>query len=203
MALFAGDNPIMSGDELTYDYNFDPFSAKNVQECRCGSDNCRGVLGPKPKDQKPLKVAIKATVKAGKRKLKELLAGEQDTEPASPKKRKIKEAKGLKRAASSATLSVANGAKSLKRSVSVSMLNVHQAVSSKLTQTDKPSRARGLRQSKLSSMSLDLMMDDEPAGNSLTKKDSVPKNVVRSMRGGRVASESTIRLVSDAAAAIE
>ena len=49
MALFAGDGPIMTGEELTYDYNFDPFSAKNVQECRCGSDNCRGVLGPKPK----------------------------------------------------------------------------------------------------------------------------------------------------------
>ncbi|KAH6855288.1 hypothetical protein B0I37DRAFT_303548 [Chaetomium sp. MPI-CAGE-AT-0009] len=52
MALFAGDRPIMTGEELTYDYNFDPFSAKNVQKCLCGSANCRGVLGPKPKEVK-------------------------------------------------------------------------------------------------------------------------------------------------------
>ena len=31
MALFAGDRPIQTGDELTYDYKFDPFSSKNVQ----------------------------------------------------------------------------------------------------------------------------------------------------------------------------
>ena len=47
IALFAGDRPIMTGEELTYDYNFDPFSAKHVQICLCGSHNCRGVLGPK------------------------------------------------------------------------------------------------------------------------------------------------------------
>ncbi len=52
MALFAGDKGIMTGDELTYDYNFDPFSQKNVQECRCGSGKCRGVLGPKAKEER-------------------------------------------------------------------------------------------------------------------------------------------------------
>ena len=52
MALFAGDKGVMTGDELTYDYNFDPFSQKNVQSCRCGSARCRGVLGPKPKDDR-------------------------------------------------------------------------------------------------------------------------------------------------------
>lgn len=57
MALFAGDRPIMTGEELTYDYNFDPFSAKNVQKCLCGSSNCRGVLGPKPKEVKVPKPA--------------------------------------------------------------------------------------------------------------------------------------------------
>lgn len=101
MALFAGDNEIMTGDELTYDYNFDPFSAKNVQECRCGSDNCRGVLGPKPKPKKPaeiIKEVIKAgvkRVKAGKRKLMQLYAGpESDNEHEAvsvPKKRKTNE----------------------------------------------------------------------------------------------------------------
>lgn len=55
MALFAGDKGIMTGDELTYDYNFDPFSQKNIQECRCRSSKCRGVLGPKPKEERKLK----------------------------------------------------------------------------------------------------------------------------------------------------
>ncbi|KAL1963758.1 hypothetical protein VTN77DRAFT_7824 [Rasamsonia byssochlamydoides] len=52
MALFAGERGIMTGEELTYDYNFDPFSSKNVQECRCGAPTCRGVLGPRPKEQR-------------------------------------------------------------------------------------------------------------------------------------------------------
>src|SRR5580700_6454694 len=90
MALFAGDRPIMTGEELTYDYNFDPFSAKNVQECRCGSENCRGILGPRPKDQKPRGIvgeSIKQAVNSGKRKLKEFLGGKDDKQQ-SLKKRK-------------------------------------------------------------------------------------------------------------------
>ncbi|KAL9615989.1 MAG: hypothetical protein Q9160_009088 [Pyrenula sp. 1 TL-2023] len=55
MALFAGDAGIETGEELTYDYNFDPFSQKNVQECRCGSERCRGVLGPRPKEERKSK----------------------------------------------------------------------------------------------------------------------------------------------------
>ncbi|PLB52383.1 putative histone-lysine N-methyltransferase [Aspergillus steynii IBT 23096] len=51
MALFAGDRGITTGQELTYDYNFDPYSQKNVQQCRCGSSNCRGILGPRPKEK--------------------------------------------------------------------------------------------------------------------------------------------------------
>ena len=72
MALFAGDKGIMTGEELTYDYNFDPYSVKNVQECRCGSANCRGVLGPKPKE---IKDALKPITTGGgqKRKLKEVV----------------------------------------------------------------------------------------------------------------------------------
>ncbi|KAF4556241.1 Histone-lysine N-methyltransferase-like protein 4 [Elsinoe fawcettii] len=44
MALFAGKNGIMTGEELTYDYNFDNFSALHVMECRCGAPLCRGKL---------------------------------------------------------------------------------------------------------------------------------------------------------------
>ncbi|KAJ5819815.1 Histone-lysine N-methyltransferase (Ash1) [Penicillium riverlandense] len=75
MALFAGDHGIMTGEELSYDYNFDPYSNKNVQQCRCGASNCRGILGPRPKDKdrvkeladKPLKKAKK--VAGTKRKI--------------------------------------------------------------------------------------------------------------------------------------
>ncbi|KAH8648372.1 hypothetical protein BX600DRAFT_442663 [Xylariales sp. PMI_506] len=130
MALFAGDRPIMTGEELTYDYNFDPFSAKNVQQCLCGSPNCRGVLGPKPKEVKPpkeskedLKKSVKKGVKAGKRKLKELIGDKADT-AAKAKKRKVKPAtgtkgKGIKRSLSSAGAKAARGAaKVVKKSVS-------------------------------------------------------------------------------------
>ncbi|KAL4885037.1 hypothetical protein BJY04DRAFT_158521 [Aspergillus karnatakaensis] len=51
MALFAGDRGIMTGEELTYDYNFDPYSQKNVQQCRCGSAKCRGILGPRKREK--------------------------------------------------------------------------------------------------------------------------------------------------------
>jgi histone-lysine N-methyltransferase ASH1L len=68
MALFAGDRGIMTGEELTYDYNFDPFSQKNVQQCRCGSEKCRGVLGPRPKEDRKQK-SPDAEVSKGRGKL--------------------------------------------------------------------------------------------------------------------------------------
>ncbi len=70
MALFAGDRGIMTGEELTYDYNFNPYSIKNVQECHCGSASCRGVLGPKPKE---IKEALKPIADGGKRNLQQAL----------------------------------------------------------------------------------------------------------------------------------
>ncbi|KAJ5594481.1 uncharacterized protein N7459_000689 [Penicillium hispanicum] len=66
MALFAGDRGVMTGEELSYDYNFDPYSNKNVQQCRCGSENCRGVLGPRPKDKDQRLKAEAATNGLGK-----------------------------------------------------------------------------------------------------------------------------------------
>ncbi len=52
VALFAGDAGIMTGEEMTYDYNFNPYSVKNLEICRCGTPSCRGFLGPKPKETK-------------------------------------------------------------------------------------------------------------------------------------------------------
>ena len=83
MALFAGDRGIMTGEELTYDYNFNPYSVKNVQECRCGALSCRGFLGPKPKE---IKDVLKPISTGRKRKLQEAL---ENTIETVTKKRKI------------------------------------------------------------------------------------------------------------------
>ncbi len=95
MALFAGDRGIMTGEELTYDYNFNPYSIKNVQECRCGSASCRGVLGPKPKE---IKDALKPIATSGKRKFQQALedAVESVTETVT-KKRKLAIPKTVKK----------------------------------------------------------------------------------------------------------
>lgn len=46
MALFALRD-IKPGEELTYDYNFSLFNPAEGQECKCESENCRGVIGGK------------------------------------------------------------------------------------------------------------------------------------------------------------
>ncbi|KAG0237479.1 Histone-Lysine N-Methyltransferase ash1l [Actinomortierella wolfii] len=44
IGIFASqDIPAMT--EITYDYNFSSFSGAHLQECRCGSANCRGYIG--------------------------------------------------------------------------------------------------------------------------------------------------------------
>ena len=102
MALFAGDKGIMTGEELTYDYNFDPYSVKNVQECRCGSATCRGVLGPKPKE---IKDALKP-ITTGKRKFTEVVEGALQT---VAKKRKIAVPTSVKSVLAKAKASTSEG----------------------------------------------------------------------------------------------
>jgi [histone H3]-lysine4 N-trimethyltransferase ASH1L len=158
MALFAGDRPIMTGEELTYDYNFDPFSAKNVQECRCGVASCRGVLGPRPKDKpKPtvtLGETIKQVARAGKRKLEELIMGEKDVDK-NPKKRKI--AVPVKRSASTKAIDAAKG---IKRSLSNALITASKGRRSavqkepgtpKRAEKSKNRSGRGKKQTYLSS----------------------------------------------------
>lgn len=198
MALFAGPNPIMTGEELTYDYNFDPFSAKNIQECRCGSDNCRGVLGPKPKDVKPVKEAIKDVVKAGKRKLKELLGDDSDGEIRSPKKRKTKAATGVKRLSS---LKAAKGAaKAIKRGAA-QMLNPRTTPKRTIKKTLKASllKSSGRGQLKVSSRKSSLTVVKQD-GSPRVKRKYVRKSMVKSVRGvkkSRNASASTIRAIAE------
>ncbi|KAI8937575.1 hypothetical protein NX059_005290 [Plenodomus lindquistii] len=92
MALFAGSRGVMTGDELTYDYNFDPFSQKNIQICRCGTESCRGVLGPKPKKPIEDKSIGPVPLAGGKRKFSEITGAGKATSrssQSSPKKRKV------------------------------------------------------------------------------------------------------------------
>ncbi|EPS26643.1 hypothetical protein PDE_01581 [Penicillium oxalicum 114-2] len=100
MALFAGDRGIMTGEELSYDYNFDPYSLKNVQQCRCGSENCRGILGPRPKD-KDQRAKLEEKAQAEKEAKKPLgkkrkLVDAESTASQKGKKRKVLNAKSIK-----------------------------------------------------------------------------------------------------------
>lgn len=167
MALFAGDNPIMTGDELTYDYNFDPFSAKNVQKCLCGSPNCRGVLGPKPKEVKPPKPSkevskrkvkgkkgsLKGSVQTGKRKLQELLGGDNSDTKGPAKKRKIMPAKGAakkttaKGKGGALKAATKGAATAIKRSVSKTSVKAKTALSKKTAAGFVASR--NLKQTKI------------------------------------------------------
>lgn len=216
MALFAGDRPIMTGDELTYDYNFDPFSAKNVQECRCGSDNCRGILGPKAKDQKAVKESIKESVKAGvksrvkagKRKLKELLGDkDEDEDTRASKKRKIKAAKGVKRPSPSSSKTAASkkvvkgAAKAVKKRVSTQLKTARKVVRTKRV-IKKTAKAKlletyGKGQMKLSSRNSSLTLvkgasSPSKAKAATVRRKAVAKNVVRTIRGrGKAAPRGT------------
>ncbi|KAJ6145946.1 hypothetical protein N7497_007928 [Penicillium chrysogenum] len=94
-------------EELSYDYNFDPYSNKNVQECRCGSANCRGFLGPRLKEKQQRakelekrkaegspKTTTAKKVIGKKRKVSE--EAESDDEAPQGKKRKIIRSKSIK-----------------------------------------------------------------------------------------------------------
>lgn len=90
-----------------------------MQSCLCGEANCRGVLGPKPREVKAPKNDVKAAVKAGKRKLQELL-GDDEADDGRANKRKVAQpAAKAKASLSSAGLKAARGAAlALKKGVS-------------------------------------------------------------------------------------
>jgi palmitoyltransferase ZDHHC9/14/18 len=71
-----------------------PFSQKNIQECRCGTQNCRGVLGPKPKKPVEDRSMTSAIIAGTKRKFQDIMGsmahrGMSEDKQMSPKKRKL------------------------------------------------------------------------------------------------------------------
>jgi palmitoyltransferase ZDHHC9/14/18 len=71
-----------------------PFSQKNIQQCRCGTQNCRGVLGPKPKKPVEDRSLTSAIVAGTKRKFQDIMGSmtkraKSENTQTSPKKRKL------------------------------------------------------------------------------------------------------------------
>ncbi|ESO96362.1 hypothetical protein LOTGIDRAFT_143999 [Lottia gigantea] len=65
MVLFALRD-IDPMEELTYDYNFDSFNMETQQVCKCGSENCRGVIGGKTQKNNQIKEKLSSTRPVGR-----------------------------------------------------------------------------------------------------------------------------------------
>jgi histone-lysine N-methyltransferase ASH1L len=63
---------------------------KNVQECRCGASNCRGILGPTPRDsKKPISKIDKQVVSGTKRKVGGLFGAAVEAAEVLSEKRRV------------------------------------------------------------------------------------------------------------------
>ena len=193
MALFAGEEGIMTGEELTYDYNFDPFSQKNVQECRCGSSKCRGVLGPKTKEErKPKSDYSSGLLNGAKRQIAQVL---DESTNLINKKRKVdkSEEPTKKRVVNSRSSGIAEPNTKAEVSRTSSMLKKVMKVSNK-----KISVARGGRRSVSGTASeKELMLSpkrDISNGRVRARAaESLRSNVVRTVRGKQSGQTRTIR----------
>ena len=166
-----------------------PFSSKNIQECRCGSAACRGVLGPRPTHP----------TKEPKDALKPLL-------PPTGTKRKLQAA-------------VADAAQSLaakKRRVSIAaaaqLTKARSVVASEATQrrlvkkASESSLRAGAKGSNGRRVTMAVPAENTKAERPLSRRESVKtvaadvgKNVVTTIRGragGRaLASRKSIRVI--------
>lgn len=194
MALFAGDNGIMTGDELCYDYNFDSYNSKNVQVCRCGADKCRGVLGPKAKEdrrQKPEQepVADSTSGLAGaKRKLAQIF--DESTSGLS-KKRKL------------VTARVSVVKKATAKSMSQSPKTGINRRPSVLKRIVNGAKDKAVRKRVVSSSSVGEALISRTTARPLSRSESVKakaqsvrRNVVRTVKGGRRGGNRSIALIA-------
>lgn len=207
MALFAGDRGIMTGDELTYDYNFDPYSQKNVQECRCGAVNCRGVLGPKPKDNgKPKATDDEAArpesrLAGARRKIAEAIDDKltKKTKLVAIKTSKVSSSPGIKASGSSRKLPK-------KRVTSMSKTTAISRRPSKLKRLIATAKEKSTSKRIVSTSSAaEALIAKEPvktlsrSASVRAKATTLKKNVVRTVRGGQRGKERSIRPVEDEA----
>jgi [histone H3]-lysine4 N-trimethyltransferase ASH1L len=221
MALFAGDKGIMTGDELTYDYNFDPFSQKNVQECRCGSASCRGVLGPKPKEPskpKEPKDAKSSGLSAAKRKIQQVL--DESTSKLNKKRKTIAavsvkakyesaKVRTTKKLIKSRAYSSTTGSKKrlVKKASSRPMASAKISVprpsaAKRLTNAVKKRGSVRMARTASSSSSTVSLVENKPA-RPPSRRESVKaaastarKNVVKTVRGATGGRSRTIRPIS-------
>lgn len=183
MALFAGEKGIMTGDELTYDYNFDPFSQKNVQECRCGAKNCRGVLGPKAKEEKKPKDEVAGSSRTNglagaKRKLAQIF---DDSTSGLTKKRKISTSRSTTAVKTSSARSKSlSPRKPVNRRASV-LKRIVNSAKNKATQRRVVS-VSSARETLLPQSSVRPLSRRESVK---AKAQSVRRTVVRTVRGGK------------------
>lgn len=226
MALFAGDRGIMTGEELSYDYNFDPYSQKNVQECRCGADNCRGVLGPRPKEERkqksPEEDHKKSKLAGAKRKLAEVI--EEGTSRLTKKAKiapakakvykatgsspvKVRKVKLMKKAASRRTsataLSLARRPSKLKQLVAATKSKTVTATKSKTVAATKSKTVAARVVSTSSSTGLIVKGSPKASAKAVSrssslreKASSVRSRVVRTVRGGQSGRDRSIRPVA-------
>jgi histone-lysine N-methyltransferase ASH1L len=198
MALFAGERGIMTGDELTYDYNFDPFSQKNVQECRCGAKKCRGVLGPKAKEEKKPKdeasgSASTSGLAGAKRKLAQIF---DDSTSGFTKKRKVITTQASRGSASVKIASARSTRLSPKKAI-----NRRPSVLKRIVNSAKD---KATQKQVVSASSASEALLSQPSVRPLSRRGSVKakvenmgRNVVRTVRGGRGGAERRVHLAVD------
>ena len=105
MALFAGENGVETGEELTYDYNFKYvfflsyisiwgriltfrswFSGVSQQICRCGSSKCRGAMGKRTDGRKaPVETQLKPPQAKQKKRINRIRSSITVVTPSPPK----------------------------------------------------------------------------------------------------------------------
>lgn len=214
MALFAGDRGIMTGEELTYDYNFDPYSQKNVQECRCGAAKCRGVLGPRPKEEKKQKSPDdennkgRGKLTGAKRKIAEVI---EESRSKVAKKAKISTTKKTKPASRKSTSPVKiQKSKLVRKTASRKVSTAKKVLSRRGTSMKKlvaSAKATATKKRVVStSSSTTLIVKETPKktakplsrSSSLREKaSSVKSRVVKTVRGGQSGRSRTMRAVVD------
>ena len=188
-----------------------PFSSKNIQECRCGADTCRGVLGPRPKERE-IKDALKPLTEnpGTKRKLQQAM--NDVAEAVSNKKRKLAVPKSVKKAiqsvsatakaqvakAAAITQSAATKTQAVKK---VTARSVRQLSRTKGKGTTVQFRSKTIKGGASAAAATVTARKSGSRGSIIrVESKTVRKNVVRTIKGaqGRGGVGKSIRVIQEA-----